>query len=74
MKKTNIFTAKRNAAGLFVVTAMASVPAFADSAAAMTAISTEASTLIAAAWPILTTVVVAFISMKLFRKAASKAT
>lgn len=54
--------------------AVVSGSAMADSAAAMTAISTEAGTLIAAAWPILTTVVVAFISMKLFRKAASKAT
>lgn len=74
MKKTNIFTAKRNAAGIFVVTALASGSALADSAAAMTSISTEATTLAAAAWPILTGIVVAVIGMKLFKKFANKAT
>uniref|UniRef100_UPI0040475C07 major coat protein n=1 Tax=Rheinheimera sp. TaxID=1869214 RepID=UPI0040475C07 len=72
MKQKNlILTALVVSAAVVSGSAMAA----ADSAsAAMASISTEASTLIAAAWPILTTVVVAFISMKLFRKAASKAT
>lgn len=73
MKKTNIFTAKRNAAGVFVVSALASGSALADSAAAMTSISTEAGAMISAAWPIITTIVVAGIAMKLFKKFANKA-
>lgn len=73
MKKTNIFTAKRTAAGVFVVSALASGSALANASDAMTAISTEATALIADAWPILTTIVVATIAMKLFKKFASRA-
>lgn len=73
MKKTNIFTAKRNAAGVFVATLVASGSALADSSAAMTSISTEAGNLIDAAWPIVTTIVVASIAIKLFKKFANKA-
>lgn len=73
MKKTNIFTAKLNAAGVFVVTALASGSALADSAAAMTSIATEAGNLIDSAWPIVTTIVVASIAIKLFKKFANKA-
>jgi hypothetical protein len=70
--KQNIFTAKRNAAGVFFATALASGSALADSAAAMSSIATEASNMISAAWPIVTTIVVASIAIKLFKKFANK--
>lgn len=56
--------------------ALASGAAMADSPAldAMTSISTEAGSLIAAAWPIAVAVVVAGVGIKLFKKFASKAT
>ncbi|GAA0542164.1 hypothetical protein GCM10009098_07300 [Rheinheimera aquimaris] len=75
MKKINIFNAKLNAAGVFVVTALASGSALAEGEAstAMAAISTEAGSLIADAWPIVTTIVVASIAIKLFKKFANKA-
>ncbi len=72
MKKTNIFTAKRTAAGVFVVSALASGSALANASDAMEAISAEASGLIADAWPILTTIVLATVAMKLFKKFANK--
>ncbi len=56
---------------------LASGVAFAQespASAAMTSISTEASNLIADAWPILVAVVVAGVGMKLFKKFAGKAT
>ena len=59
-----------------LLASLASGAAFAESpaAGAMESISTEASALIAAGWPILVTVVVAGVGMKLFKKMASKST
>lgn len=59
-----------------VLAAIASPAAFAspESEAAFTSIATEASTLLAAAWPIAVTIVVGTIGIKLFKKFASKAT
>lgn len=63
---------------LLAVGVMASSSAaFADATlatAAIESIGTDASALIAAAWPVLTAVTVAFVLMKLFKKASSKAT
>lgn len=73
MKKTNIFNAKVLAAGVVTTLVSGLAHAGAESDAAMTAISTEASSMIAAAWPIATTIVVAGIAIKLFKKFASKA-
>ncbi|EGU31009.1 hypothetical protein VII00023_20732 [Vibrio ichthyoenteri ATCC 700023] len=52
-------------------TASAALPAEAE--AAFTAVSTFATDVIAAAWPIVTLLTVGFIGMKLFKKAANKA-
>lgn len=59
-----------------LLAALTSGAALADSpaTAAMASISTEANSLIDQAWPIIVTVVVAGIGMKLFKKMASKAT
>jgi hypothetical protein len=40
---------------------------------AIASVGTDATALIAAAWPVLTTITVGFIIMKLFKRAASKA-
>lgn len=45
-----------------------------DATTAIAAIGTEASSIISAAWPVLTAVTVAFAGMKLFKRAAGKAT
>ena len=61
------------AAGLLVTSAAS----FADvtlATDAIASIGTDAGALIAAAWPVLTSVVVGFVLMKLFKKASSKAT
>lgn len=71
----NFFKSKVNTVVLAAAALVASGSAMAagEATAAMTAISTEASALIADAWPIATTIVVAMISIKLFKKFANKA-
>lgn len=62
---------------LVVVTATlaaASTHAVSQGETAITAIGTEAAALATAAWPIVIAVVTGFISMKLFKKFANKAT
>ena len=62
---------------LVVVTAIfaaASTQAASQGETAITAIGTEAAALATAAWPIVVAVVTGFISMKLFKKFANKAT
>lgn len=54
-----------------ISTAQAALPA--DAQTAVDSISTFADDIIAAAWPIATTIVVASIGIKLFKKFASKA-
>lgn len=76
MSKTNILTQKLKTAGLVAVSLLASGAAWAEgeASAAMAAISTEATSLITDAWPIVTALTVAFVGMKLFKKSANKAT
>lgn len=57
-----------------MLTASAANAAGSDATTAITAIGTEASAIIAAAWPVLTAITVAFAGMKLFKKATGKAT
>lgn len=71
-KKSGIALALTFAVGL-ASTVSPVAHASTESEAAMATISTEATALIAAAWPILVTIVVAVIGMKLFKKFASKA-
>lgn len=68
MKKQNI------AVSLLVAMGALSSQAHAASAAetALTSIGTEITTLSAAAWPIVTSLVLAFVGMKLFKKFANK--
>lgn len=69
MKKQNI------AVTLLVSLGALSSQAHAVSAAetALTSIGTEITALSAAAWPIVTSLVIAFVGMKLFKKFANKA-
>ncbi|MBF0633005.1 MAG: phage coat protein [Magnetococcales bacterium] len=57
-----------------VATLGATVANASEGTDAITAIGTEASSMISAAWPVLTAITVAFVSMKLFKKATNKAT
>lgn len=67
MKKTQLM--------LLAAATLVSGGAFASAATdAMTDIGTEAAALAAAAWPIVVSVVIAFIGMKLFKKFANKST
>lgn len=67
MKKTQLM--------LLSAATLVSGGAFASAATdAMTDIGTEAAALAAAAWPIVVSVVIAFIGMKLFKKFANKST
>lgn len=60
---------------LLATATLVSGGAFASAATdAIADIGLEATALITAAWPIVVSVTVAFISMKLFKKAASKST
>lgn len=54
------------------VSAHAALPA--EATTAFTDITTAVTDVVAAAWPILALVAVSFITMKLFKKAANKAT
>jgi hypothetical protein len=69
MKKQNV------AVSLLVALGAVSTQAHAASAAetALTSIGTEITALSAAAWPIVTSLVIAFVGMKLFKKFANKA-
>lgn len=58
---------------VLVLPGFASAALTGDAATAMTSLSTFADDMIAAAWPIATTVVVAAIGIKLFKKFTSKA-
>lgn len=71
--KMNIKQKMMLAAGVL----LSSSAAFADVTLATDAIGqigTDAGSLIAAAWPVLTAVTVGFVLMKLFKKASNKAT
>ncbi len=70
MKKQNIAVSLLVALG-----ALSSQAHAAGSAAetALTSIGTEITALSAAAWPIVTSLVIAFVGMKLFKKFANKA-
>lgn len=65
---------KQNLAVVLLSTLFVSGAALADAEAALTAIGTEAAALATAAWPIVTAIVISFITMKLFKKFANKAT
>lgn len=60
------------AAGLAVTSSVALADVTLATAAIAT-VGTDATSLIAAAWPVLTTITVGFIIMKLFKRAAQKA-
>ncbi len=69
MNKQKIAVSLLVALGAIATQAQAASPA----ETAMTAIGTEVTTLASAAWPIVTSLVIAFIGMKLFKKFANKA-
>jgi hypothetical protein len=61
------------AAGLLTTSAV-SLADITLATGAIGSIGTDAASLMAAAWPVLTAVTVGFVLMKLFKKASSKAT
>lgn len=69
MKKQNIAVSLLVALGAVTTQAHAASPA----ETALTAIGTEVTTLSSAAWPIVTSLVLAFVGIKLFKKFANKA-
>lgn len=71
--KLNIKQKMLLASGLLTASA-ASMADITLATAAIGSIGTDAATLMASAWPVLTAVTVGFVLMKLFKKASSKAT
>ncbi|WP_076588738.1 major coat protein [Vibrio ostreicida] len=70
----NTYSKALLAVSLFTVAGVASAALPADAQAAMDSVSTFATDILAATWPIAITLTVGFIGIKLFKKGASKAT
>lgn len=68
MKKQQLLVA-----AVVVLASVSGVANASDATDAITAIGTEAAALGTAAWPIVTAIVLTFVSMKLFKKFANKA-